>query len=154
MLHNHLDMNMRGMHMSVFRMGTSPVLTCSWGLCEVCVCVWSVFVFWNVPGLIGRLRNAEYYLSPREAGLECGPILLSAVTYRFTLHTSPGWLHFQFRARFHYFTRTCVLAAGVEAQKSPDFSFLIGALFYCISYIARLAVFPLYDLKNIAKTLL
>lgn len=90
-------------------------------------------VFRNVPGLIGRLRNAEYYLSPREAGLECSPILLSAVTCRFTLHTFPGWLHFQFRAQFHSFTHTCVLAAGVEAsfctpmcghaQKSLDFPY-------------------------------
>lgn len=101
--------------------------------------MWWFCVFWNVPGLIGRLRNAEYYLLPREAGLECGSILLSAVTCRFTLHTSPGWLHFQFRAQVHAFTHTCVLVVGVEVsccvpmcahtQKLLDFLFLIGALF-------------------------
>lgn len=84
---------------------------------RLCVCLGAFLcVFWNVPGLIGRLRNAEYYLSPGEAGLECGPILLSAVACRFTLHTSPGRLHFQFRAQFYSFTRTCVLTAGVEAS--------------------------------------
>lgn len=113
MLHNHLYMHMCGMHMSVFGIETNPVPELCVRCVSVCECV---CVFWNVPGLIGRLRNAEYYLSPGEAGLECGPILLSAVTCRFTLHTSPGWLHFQFRAQFHSFTRTCVLAAGVEAS--------------------------------------
>lgn len=28
-------------------------------------------MFWNAPALIGRQWNAEYCLSPREAGLEC-----------------------------------------------------------------------------------
>lgn len=101
-------------HMSVLGVETQPVPEL-----RVSACV-HLCVFWNVPGLIGRLRNAEHYLSPGEAGLECGPILLSAVTCRFTLHTSPARLHFQFRARFHSFTRTCVMAAGVEvASRTP-----------------------------------
>lgn len=137
---------MCGTHMSVLGIETNLVPELAVSACmHLCV-------LWNVPGLIGRLRNAEYYLPPGEAGLECGPILLSAVTCRFALHTSPGWLHFQFRARFHSFTRTCVLAAGVEAssnmpacvlkiKKISRFPPLIGGLFIASCIIIKLSVY-------------
>lgn len=178
MVHNHLYMHMCGMHISVFRIETNPVPElCVRRVCEVCVCMCvSVWCLCVLECTWPDRQAEECWILSLTRGGRAGMWPYSSLCCDLQVHTS-GWLHFQFRAQFHSFTRTCLLAVGVEAsfctpmcayaQKSLDFPLLIVhfSCTFCVLLssrlhiptkleLARFTVFPLQPVKITTQVLL